>query len=68
MSEIRAPFDGIVDEIYGKPGELATPGRQIILFVNLKVLKISADVSERYLPYIKVKLKCLTLLIKLSQT
>ncbi len=54
MSEIRAPFDGIVDEIYGKPGELATPGRQIILFVNLKVLKISADVSERYLPYIKV--------------
>lgn len=52
MSEIRAPFNGIVDEIYGNQGELAIPGRQIVQFVNLSTLKISADVSERYLPAI----------------
>lgn len=53
MSEIRAPFDGIVDEIYGKPGELAMPGKQIIQFVNLNKLKITVAVSEKYLPFIK---------------
>ncbi|MDP2162385.1 MAG: efflux RND transporter periplasmic adaptor subunit, partial [Flavobacterium sp.] len=53
MAKIRAPFDGIVDEIYHKEGELAVPGMQIIQLVNLSTLKINADVSESYLPYIK---------------
>ncbi len=53
MSQVRAPFAGIVDEIYGQAGELASPGRMLIQFVNLSQMKIEADVSENYLPYIK---------------
>lgn len=53
MSIIRAPFDGIVDEIFQKEGELASPGRAIIYMVNLDKLKVIADVSESLLPKIK---------------
>ena len=53
MSEIRAPFEGIVDQILVKEGELATPGRQLALLINLKKMKIYARVSEQYLNRIK---------------
>lgn len=46
---IKAPFSGIVDEIMIKEGELATPGRQVINLVNLRVMRIEANVAERYL-------------------
>jgi RND family efflux transporter MFP subunit len=52
MSIMRAPFSGIVDEIYLKEGELATPGRAVLYLVNLDKLKIVADVSETLLPKI----------------
>jgi len=52
MTKVRAPFSGIVDEIHGQPGELASPGRMLVQFVNLNSMKILADVSENYLPYI----------------
>lgn len=52
MSIIRAPFAGIVDEIYVKKGEMAMPGRQVIDLVNLNIMEIEADISEKYLPYI----------------
>lgn len=53
MAQIRAPFAGIVDEIFQKAGEIASPGRQVIQLVNLSKLKIRADVSEDYLSMIK---------------
>lgn len=53
MFEIRAPFEGIVDQILVKEGELATPGRQLALLINLKKMKIYARVSEQYLNRIK---------------
>ena len=53
MSNIRAPFSGIIDDIYVKKGELAMPGRQMIDLVNLNSIEIEADISERYLPNIK---------------
>ncbi|MFC2151796.1 efflux RND transporter periplasmic adaptor subunit [Bacteroidota bacterium] len=49
MSQIRAPFDGIVDKIFPKEGEMASPGFPVIEFVNLSKLTITADVSESYL-------------------
>jgi RND family efflux transporter MFP subunit len=52
MSNIRAPFDGIIDEIFQKEGELGTPGFQILQMVNLSKLKIAAEVSEIYMPSI----------------
>jgi RND family efflux transporter MFP subunit len=54
MALIKAPFSGIVDEIYLKEGEMASPGRSILYLVNLDKLKVLADVSETLLPKIKV--------------
>lgn len=53
MSEIRAPFGGVVDEIFIKEGELASPGRQVLQLVNLEKLKVNADVSEAYIASVK---------------
>jgi len=48
MSQIRAPFDGIVDKILSKEGEIASPAMPVIEFVNLSKLTITADVSEAF--------------------
>ncbi len=53
MSQIRAPFDGIVDKIFPKEGEMAGPAFPVIEFVNLKKLTIKADVSEAHINKIK---------------
>ncbi len=53
MSKVDAPFTGIVDHIYLKEGELASPGRQVIDLVNLNSMEIEMDISEKYLPYLK---------------
>ncbi len=53
MAYVRAPFNGIVDEIYAKEGELAVPGRQLVQLINLTRMKIYADVSEVYLNNIR---------------
>jgi RND family efflux transporter MFP subunit len=50
MSKIRAPFNGIVDNISQKEGELGVPGYGILQLVNLSKIKIVAEVSEIYLP------------------
>ena len=52
MSVIRAPFDGIVENIFQKQGELATPGVPMMQILNLSELYINADVSERFLPVV----------------
>lgn len=49
MAQIKAPFDGIVDDIYQKEGEMASPGFRLIQLVDLKKLKVNADLSEHYL-------------------
>jgi len=48
MSQVRAPFNGIVDKIYLKEGDIAGPMVPLIEFVNLSSLIIKADVSEKY--------------------
>lgn len=53
LSYIKAPFDGIVDEVYVKEGELASPGKPIALLLNTQSIKIEADVSESLLGKIK---------------
>ena len=49
MGSVKAPFDGIVEEVLAKTGELAMPGASLLYLVNLKKLKINSDVSESYL-------------------
>lgn len=53
MSEIRAPIDGIIDEVWVKKGEMAVPGIQIIQLVNLDDLYINADISEAFITHIQ---------------
>lgn len=53
LSVIKAPFGGIVDDIFVKEGELAVPGFRIMTLVNLDELYINADASEAYITKIK---------------
>ncbi|MBE0639143.1 MAG: efflux RND transporter periplasmic adaptor subunit [Bacteroidales bacterium] len=53
LSVIRAPFDGVVDEIFTKEGELALPGLPLMQILNLSTLYVNADISESYLPVIR---------------
>lgn len=49
MASVTAPFNGIVEDVMVKEGEMAMPGGRMIHLVNLKNLSIEADVSEAYL-------------------
>jgi RND family efflux transporter MFP subunit len=51
--KIKAPFSGIIDEIFPRKGELASPQLSVIRLVNLEQVYVEADVTETYLPYIK---------------
>ncbi len=50
---IRAPFDGIVDDIFPSEGEIAGPQFKLIRFVSLGDVDIKVDVPESYLSKIK---------------
>ncbi len=45
---IRAPFDGTVEEVMIRLGELVQPGSPMVNFVGESDLYVEADVSERY--------------------
>ncbi len=49
MAKIRAQFPGIIENISVKEGELAMPGARLLHIVNLKKLKVVAQLSENYL-------------------
>jgi membrane fusion protein, multidrug efflux system len=51
---IIAPFNGIVDEIFPKKGELTNPQSAVVRLINLEKVYVEADVTETYLPVIKV--------------
>jgi membrane fusion protein, multidrug efflux system len=50
---IKAPFDGIVDDIFAKEGELAMPGMPLMQIINLDKVYVNADVSESFLSVIQ---------------
>ena len=52
MSIMRAPFDGVVDEIFAKEGELAMPGTMVMELLDLSQLFVNADVSETFIPVV----------------
>lgn len=52
--KIIAPFSGIVDEIFPRNGELTSPQTPILRLINLDKVYVEADVTETYLPVIKI--------------
>lgn len=53
MAMVKAPINGIIDEVMVKEGELAIPGMQMIQLINLDNLYVNADVSEAYITKVK---------------
>lgn len=49
LSQIRAPFSGIVDNLPAKVGEMAAPGLPLLRIISLDEVYLKGDVSERYL-------------------
>jgi RND family efflux transporter MFP subunit len=48
-TKIKAPFDGIVDMIDARVGEMLQPGMPIIRIVSMSKMYIKADVSESFI-------------------
>lgn len=53
MAVVRAPINGVVDDIIQRQGEMANPAAPFARLVNIDQVYISADVSETYLQKIK---------------
>ncbi|HIA11787.1 MAG TPA: efflux RND transporter periplasmic adaptor subunit [Flavobacteriales bacterium] len=48
-SVIKAPFNGIIDEIFVREGELANQIMPVVRMINLDLVYLVADVSEDYI-------------------
>ncbi len=51
---IRAPFTGIVDQVFAKKGQMAGPSSPIIRLVNNKNIDIISTISEKHFANVKV--------------
>ncbi len=50
---VKSPIDGVVDELFMKQGEMASPAMPMARVVNVSEVQIKADVSEAYVPNVK---------------
>lgn len=48
-ADVYAPLSGVVDMLYLKEGELAGPGAPIISILDVRRVKVEAEVPEKYL-------------------
>lgn len=53
MYRVKAPFDGVLDEIVPKVGEMASPMAPVARVLNLDEMYLKCDVTESYLGKIK---------------
>jgi membrane fusion protein (multidrug efflux system) len=53
MTRVRAPFSGVIDDIFPKVGEMASPQMPMFRLVNLNDVYLTAAVSEAYVGKIK---------------
>ncbi|HXG45417.1 MAG TPA: efflux RND transporter periplasmic adaptor subunit [Gemmatimonadales bacterium] len=51
---ITAPFDGVVDQVTVAAGERVSPGQDVARLVDVRHLRVEAQVLEHDLPYIRV--------------
>ncbi len=47
---VKSPINGILDEFFTNPGETASPQFALARVVNLSRVKVTAEVSESYIP------------------
>ncbi len=55
MAVIKAPVDGVVDVIFQKQGEIASPQIPFAKVINIGKIKIYGDVAESYLTKVEKK-------------
>ena len=53
-STIKAPFSGVIDEVFANLGEMASPQSPLIRLVNNRNIKITISVSENHLANVKM--------------
>ena len=53
MYTVRAPFNGVVDDIVPKIGEAANPGFSVARVLNLNKVYLEGSVSEKYISSVK---------------
>jgi membrane fusion protein (multidrug efflux system) len=53
QSIIKAPFNGSIDEVIAKEGEIAQPGMPMVRIVNPDDVYIKSDISERFIGVFK---------------
>lgn len=53
-STVKAPFSGVIDEVFANLGEMASPQAPLIRLVNNRNIKITASVSENHLANVKL--------------
>lgn len=53
MSTVRAPFNGVIEKVWQEVGELGAPGQPIFTLVDMRNMKVKADISERYAGSVK---------------
>lgn len=51
--KIIAPFNGTIDEVFGKVGELASPQMPFLRVINLSKVYLESEITETYLKDIK---------------
>ncbi len=52
-ANVYAPISGVVDMVFSKTGEMAGPGAPIVQILSTAVVKVVADVPEKYLTSVK---------------
>ncbi|MFT5581024.1 MAG: membrane fusion protein (multidrug efflux system) [Psychromonas sp.] len=52
-SSIRAPFSGVIDQVFAKDGEVVGPQNPLIRLVNNSKIEVVADISEKHFAHIK---------------
>ncbi len=53
-SQVRAPFSGVIDEIFPNLGEMASPQMPLVRLVNNRNVRVTASVAESHLANIKL--------------
>ncbi|MFA7272607.1 MAG: efflux RND transporter periplasmic adaptor subunit [Crocinitomicaceae bacterium] len=53
-SSIRAPFSGVIDQVYARDGQVVGPQNPLIRIVNNSEINVVADISEKHFSAIQV--------------